>query len=306
MSFFFIKPLEVAGKFSINYNVRMRWFLVFSLVSSYLCAEKTVYSFVKEPIDVVIPCAKKDLPTLELCIESIKKNVQDVRRVIVVSKERYTESAEWFDEIFYPFALYDLGYMIFGESDEGAQYFLANCNQKGWIYQQFLKLYAPFVIPGISSNVLIVDSDVIFYHPVVFINNCGGGCYSTGTDLHKPYFRHMQRLLPDLIRVYPNYSGISHHMLFQRDILEDLFTQIERRHHMSAWRAIAKCIDPKEINIPCLSEYEIYFNFAFSHTDQVTINQLMWANHKDISEKGRRSDFKQGYHYVAYHEYDRN
>ena len=54
-------------------------------------------------IDVVIPAHKKDLATLEYAIDGIRKNIADVRRIIVVSKEKYTDKAEWFDEALYPF-----------------------------------------------------------------------------------------------------------------------------------------------------------------------------------------------------------
>ena len=55
-------------------------------------------------IDVVIPAHKKDVDTLELCIESIRKNVKNVRRVIVVSKEKLTEKAEFYCEEDFPFS----------------------------------------------------------------------------------------------------------------------------------------------------------------------------------------------------------
>ena len=42
-------------------------------------------------IDVVIPAHKKDIDTLDLCIDGIRKNVKDVRRIIVVSKEKLTD-----------------------------------------------------------------------------------------------------------------------------------------------------------------------------------------------------------------------
>ena len=38
----------------------------------------------------------------------------------------------------------------------------------GWIYQQFLKLFAPLYIPDISSNVLMVDSDVVFHKQIPY------------------------------------------------------------------------------------------------------------------------------------------
>ena len=37
-------------------------------------------------IDVVIPAHEKDIDTLDVCIDAIRANVKDVRRIIVASK----------------------------------------------------------------------------------------------------------------------------------------------------------------------------------------------------------------------------
>lgn len=261
---------------------------------------KLKYKFRKDPIDVVIPCSKKDLSTLDLCIESIKNNVKDLRRVIVVSAERYTQNAEWFDESVFPFNKYDIGYQIFNENAEGASWFISKCYRAGWIYQQLLKFYAPFVIPGISTNVLIVDSDAIFYQPVQFTDNFGAGLYNPGTENHSAYFSHMERLLPGLKRVYPEHSGISHHMLFQSSVLKDLFAQVESYHKLPFWQALCRCIDKNELFLSCLSEYEIYFNFVFSRTDQVKIRPLKWMNADDFSSSAREEHRNLNFDYVSY------
>ena len=57
-------------------------FLVFTLQG--FSIQKKHYDLKAAPIDVVIPCHPKDLDTLELCIEGIRKYGQNIRRVIVV------------------------------------------------------------------------------------------------------------------------------------------------------------------------------------------------------------------------------
>ena len=49
-------------------------------------------------IDVVIPSHWKDADTLDLCIDGIRNNVKDVGRIIVVSKDKMTDNAEFYDE----------------------------------------------------------------------------------------------------------------------------------------------------------------------------------------------------------------
>lgn len=264
-----------------------------------LLSQKKHYLLPREPIDVVIPCGDSDIAILDRCIEGIKQNVKDVRRIIVVSAEAYTLEAEWFDEKNYPFSKYDLALQIF-EDAEQADFYTSKSSRIGWIYQQLLKLYAPLVIPDISSNVLIVDSDTIFLQPVHFLGPSGEGLYNPGSEYWHPYFEHAARLIQGWYRVYSEYSGISHHMLFQREVIEDLFDIIERYHACEAWQAICRCIDLQHFHKSSMSEYEIYFNFIFQRTDQMQIRHLKWAN---ISLRNLPAYLKQGYHYVSCHYY---
>ena len=51
-----------------------------------------------QTIDVIIPAHRKDLPTLPYCVKNAKKFVKNVGRVIVVSKEKLVDNAEWFEK----------------------------------------------------------------------------------------------------------------------------------------------------------------------------------------------------------------
>ena len=263
--------------------------------------QKVHYSFKNDPIDVVIPCHHKDAPQLDRTIESIKKYVAGIRRIMVISSERFTESAEWIDEAIFPFNKESIALEIF-KSQEVASYQLTKpLSRIGWLYQQFLKLYAPFCIPNISSNVLIVDSDVVFLRPVTFLQENGAGLYAVGTEFYKQYFEHAARLLPGLKKLYPRYSGIVHHMLFQKAVLIDLFNFIYQEHHLEPWVAIARAIPVTNntIHSSALSEYEIYFNFVFARTNQVKIRPLKWKDISDAMYKNKSLITE--YDYVAIH-----
>lgn len=261
--------------------------------------QKKRYDLQLTPIDVIIPCADKDIETLELCIQGIKENLE-VRRIIVISPYQLTPHAEWFDEKKYPFTPYDLALEIFGR-EEDARNFSSAPSRLGWIYQQLLKLYAPLVIPDISKNVLVIDADTIFLNPVQFQGPSGEGLYNPGIEYHVPYFEHMARLIPGLQKVYSHYSGISHHMLFQKEVIDDLFQLIEGIHHREPWKAICRCIDPHYVHYSSLSEYEIYFNFVLTRSDQMQIRPLLW---EDVRTLSNLKVYKQaGYHYVSYHSY---
>jgi hypothetical protein len=271
--------------------------------------EKIHYLFSDDPIDVVIPCHPKDAATLNRAIASVKKYVIGLRRVMVISSERITDNAEWIDEKIFPFTKESLAYEIFKDPAVIHYQFTKKLSRIGWIYQQFLKLYAAFCIPDISSNILIVDADVVFLKPIDFLcrdktsPSENAGLYATGSEHYPTYFEHAARLLPGLKKLYPEHSGIVHHMLFQKPVLTDLFNLIDQEHHVEPWIAIARAIEivNNDIDPSCLSEYEIYFNFVFARTDQVKLRPLKWANSEN--ERDLINYRKKRYDYVAIHKW---
>lgn len=281
------------------------FFIIYCLLSFHIleaALEKTTYSFSLEPIDVVIPCAAKDREILLNCIEGIRKYGENIRRIIVISKEKLTSNAEWFSEDNFPFTKEDLAYEIFhGDKKKGKKFLTRKHSRIGWIFQQFLKLYAPFVIPGISPNVLIIDADLVFINKTSFMNEKGEPFFNIGKEYHRPYFEHMNRVLPDLKRVDENLSGITHHMLFQKPLLEDLFDLISQKHNTLPWKALCRTINLQEAKYSPLSEYEIYFNFALLRTNQAKIRPLSFI---DISHlKNIEKYQKLNYNYVTSHNY---
>lgn len=267
-------------------------------------ADAVVYPFTTEPIDVVIPAHEKDLPTLELVIQGIRSNGANIRRIIVVSARKFTESAEWFDEAHFPFSKYDIAYEILMHNEREAKKFITSSNSRiGWIYQQFLKLYAPFVIPNISSNVLILDADTIFLRHVAFQDESGAPLFNVGEEYTPQYFEHAQKVIPGFKKKFSKYSGICHHMLFQRCVLEDLFKTISSTHNLEPWRVMCRSIERYYLNQSSMSEYEMYFNFLFSRSEQGKIRMLKWNNFGDLRRIQEYGPL--GYDYVSCHSYRR-
>ena len=260
------------------------------------------YNFSKAPLDVVILSTYKDMETLEMCIAGVKEYCANVRRIIVISPERMTDEAEWFEESAYPFTKGDIALALLrGKLEKSKEYMKKPGSRIGWYYQQLLKLYAPFTVPGISPNILVVDSDTIFLQPVEFLSMAGGGMYNYSLEHHQPYFDHAAKLVPGFKRALPKYSGITHHMVFQRCVLEDLFHIVESKHGMPFWKAFCKTVDPQQLDLSGASEYEIYFNFVFTRTAQVRIRALKWKNLDNLLEIF--SSRKAGYQYVSCHSF---
>lgn len=250
-------------------------------------------------IDVVIPAHKKDLATLEYAIDGIRKNIQDVRRIIVVSKEKFTDKAEWFDEAKYPFSYQEISDLVGGKN-------------VGWNYQQLLKLYAVLVIPEISENVLVVDADTVFYRKVKFFED-GLPLYNLSKDknLEKDKFYqisldHIKKILPEIAEKFPkkfeDISGICHHMLFQKHIIEDLFSRIEAQSNTndSFYKIFLKTAQGSF----GVAEYNLYFYFLLScHPNEYKIRILNYKNTAKFNPFWER--LRRKYDYCSYHSYMR-
>ena len=276
--------------------------LLISLYNNAFDGKQKEFNIKYEPIDVVICCHEKDIYSLEICIENVKKYVNDIRRIIVISNKRLTENAEWFDENKMPFSKGDL-FHEFSLKDPD----FANNTQKksrvGWYFKQIMNFYAPLIIPGISLNVLILDADVIFTKSIKFIDDYGIAFYSTAPENHIPYFEHMSRFLPGLNRV-PNTSGVAHHMIFQKAVLEDLFNLVESYHKLDFWKVYVSMVDINHIASSGAADYEIYFHFLFNRTKQAIIRNLNWRN---VTSMYELDFFKNaGYDFLSIHAWSRD
>lgn len=264
---------------------------------------KTHYSLADDPIDVVIVAHPKDKSTLDDCIDGIKANCASIRRIIVVSSEKLTNKAEWFNENKFSFTKEDVSLAITkGDKRKSKKFSARRGRGPGWYYQQLLKLYSSFVIPDISSNVLVIDADTIFMNPVEFLNDSYGGlfCYSH-KEVTASYFKHAERLVPGYKRIHPEVYSVCHHMLFQRPILKDLFRYVEKYHRCPFWKAFCFCVNFE--GEEGASEYEIYYNYALTRSDQVQLRELIWENSAHIEEKMHYKSA--GFHFVAFHTYMR-
>ncbi len=277
--------------------------------------------------DVVIPAHEKDLDILNHCIAAIKKNVPDVRRIIVASKTKLTDRAEWFDESLFPFSYQEVSELI--------------KSNVGWNFQQLLKLYSAIVIPDILPDVLVVDADTVFLRKINFFED-GLPLYNLSKDknLHRSVFyqatlNHIKSLLPEIEEKLPELfskkpvceiskkltervtlsseaskkqlsglvSGICHHMMLQRSVIEDLFLKVEK--HDGSGDPFYKIFLKKCENSYSAAEYNLYFYFLCSfYPNKFKIRILSYKNTANFNLIKERLRGK--YHYCSYHSYMRD
>ncbi len=261
-------------------------------------AEALHYPFTCDPIDVIIPCHEKDTPILEMCLAGIRENGENIGNIYVISKERLTDQAEWIEETIFPFTKLSIASKVLGSEKLAKAYLKLNTNKAGWVYQQLLKFYAPLLLPKCSSNVLILDADTVFLNPVSFLTNEGCPLFTPCENKCDLYFAHMKKFLPE-VNPDKTITAVSNHMLFQRAVLEDLFSEVETAHQKPFWEAFCLCS-----HFTCLpSEYEIYYHFLSSRSDQPQLRRLKWAN---LSNPSQIPAYREtGHHFVSLHSYMR-
>jgi len=222
--------------------------------------------------DIVIPLGPNDIDIIGLMIIYTKKNIIGYRNIYIVTCDMSIEPIDdviIIDENDFPFNKKSISDII------------DNNTRAGWYLQQLIKLYAGFIIRDILDNYLVIDSDTFFMNPTVFFEN-NLPLYNFGTEYHIPYFDHMSNLHPMLCK-QNIYSGITNHMMFQKNIICELFKLVEEYHNQLFWIVFLLCMNYDDINGAGASEYEIYFNYLhIFHKDKFIMRELKWQYSSEL------------------------
>jgi hypothetical protein len=240
--------------------------------------------------DVVIPLGPHDLQNIKKQIECTKTNVIGLRNIYVVTP---------IAEFTHP-GIIIINECIFPFVDQIAIYH-GKDKRNTWYFQQLIKLYSGFVIPGILDRYLVIDADTFFLKPINFINSENQCQYNFGREYHCHYFDHMQRLHPELTRVY-ELSGICHHMIFETQIIQKMMAMVEEKHDKFFWIVFLEKVEPwlRHGFGSGASEYELYFNYVCKfHPDEIEVRELNWEN-------VRKLDFTKDLDYISYHHFMRD
>ncbi|MBF6341686.1 hypothetical protein IU450_38280 [Nocardia abscessus] len=145
-------------------------------------------------------------------------------------------------------------------------------HNSSWYFQQLVKLNCFHILPSTVRHLLVLDADYALVDDVVFVENDGRSCLAPGYPLqwrldtrkHAIPDRHSAiiaatRLLAEWRPVDP-YSGMQHHMVFDRQILADLRRRVEEQHERPFWEAFLATIEHGKWT--GASEYVLYRHFA--------------------------------------------
>lgn len=225
---------------------------------------------VDKNFDIVVCVGPNDFDIINLSICYTKANIIGYRNIYLVSSDPNINinDAITIDEKIFPFLKTDL-IDQFGKNE-----------RNGWYLQQLLKLYSGMVIPGILERYLVIDSDTFFLKPTTFITDEGRHYITIGTEYHKPYFVHMNRLHYSLKKIHPS-SGISHHCFFHTIRVKGFMKLVENyfSNEKPFWKIFLDVIDRSEFMGSGASEYEMYFTYMhLYYPDEICVRELNWEN----------------------------
>ena len=236
---------------------------------------------INDLFDIVTCVGPNDTNILEQQINYTKKNIIGYRNIYLVCSNPNIDISGTIiiDEKMFPFKIHDIA-NIFGKN-----------SKNGWYLQQLLKIYAGNIIPGILKKYLVIDCDTHFLKPTNFITD-SKGIFTVGTEYHTPYFLHMNRLHHSLKKSHP-FSGISHHMFFHTDRVNDLIKLVEDNfsNEKSFWKIFLENVDIDKNETSCASEYEMYFTYMYLyHQNDIVIRQLKWENRDSLQDNNANNN----------------
>lgn len=206
-------------------------------------------------IDVVIPIIEKDLDTLPLCIEGVRRCITNriaQMHLIAPVTPKIAEAAKHLGV-----KLVDENTILgYGVADINIVTTTGQ-NRSGWIFQQLLKLAGNV---GESRYFLVIDADHILLRPHTMVDKHHRLVMYQSREYNAPYYACLRRLLgidsPDTL------SYVAHKMIFDRQSLEQMKREIESRNPQlgSRWdEIIIRALDLTTQS--SFSEYETYGHY---------------------------------------------
>ncbi|WP_394834814.1 DUF6492 family protein [Pendulispora rubella] len=216
-------------------------------------------------MDVLIPVAPKDLRNIAACIAHLRQHSRNpIRAIHLVARAPLPLDLPWIDE----------AKLEPSRAQVEAALAEAGCRHENasWYFQQLTKLSCFRVVSQAKRYLLVLDADYAFVSDIEFVNAAGQSLLPMGYPLHwnletrehtlpqeHTALASAARLVPGWATVDP-YSGMQHHMVFDRTIVDELIRRVERHHAQPFWKAFLATADASKWT--GASEYVLYRHFA--------------------------------------------
>ena len=126
-------------------------------------------------------------------------------------------------------------------------------NRFGWVLQQLLAVN--FVLSSESQGVLLLNADTTMLRKIDWLYLDESQNIYASLEYHKPYYLLLNKLIQS--NIYPNWTYITHHMLFQPKYFREIFDtfQIGNMKDLIDW-LIQNASDDE--SSPLCVEFELY------------------------------------------------
>jgi len=219
------------------------------------------------PLDVVIPAADKDLDVLPYAIAGLRRNLRHpIGQIFVVTPP----SARAASICRRQHCTHVDERSVLKRPSGASNLVVDGIDRSGWLYQQFLKWNADRFVGG--PRFLVLDADTVLVRPQVMERN-GRVVLSYADQFHLPYAAIYERLLKEPVALRTSF--VSHHMLYETHLLQELRRRIEEANGCSWMEAVLRHLDRSQQS--GFSEYETYGQYVFAHYPEAVAVEY-WFN----------------------------
>lgn len=172
-------------------------------------------------IGLLLPSAAKDFWKVSFVLHAARRASRNhIDRATVVVPERHLEEAQshrWDATVVAEESYLDP--LILAATDR-----YSDIGRRGWVIQQMIKLYGAWMSP--TAGVLVIDSDTILLGLRTWLTKSGRQILSFSHENHAPYETHAAKIW-GARRRHHDLSYVTHHMLFQPEIVRGMFPNVE-------------------------------------------------------------------------------
>lgn len=225
-------------------------------------------------LDVVIPATPKNYPKLLRSVTGIFTNsLNTINKIYIIAKDteiltqfEANQLVQLLQESCFPFTKSDIQAIL----KQKCSFY----DHASWYYQKLLKFYVFEVIKDASDHLLVLDADFVFRQKTAFITPDGKSILAHGYPFKSLLSAHEYSEVVDHILVefaerfvlgwkaMSSFSGMQYHIVFQKEIMADLFSTVESYHKAPFWQAFMNTVQVDKWD--AASEYVIYHHFALS------------------------------------------
>lgn len=242
-----------------------------------------------QPIEIVIPCAEKDVDMLvPVVVASVANCRNPVSCVTVIIPDGSPEPVFNEQVCNVPVQIRQDSKVLSG-IDVAAAISAVPQHRRGWILQQLVKLAA--VGQSESRGVLVVDADTLLLRPRTWLAPNGRQILCLSQELHQPYRDHFAAVWGSAHA--QRASFVTHHQLMQPAIIREMFED-----DLSGLVTWVEALDHREPSNA--SEYHSYGTYLINrHPDRVALAR--WGNvgahrpRQDESDEMRTAHLREKY-----------